>query len=141
MEPGQLTLTVVTPERAVVEGVACDSVRLPTERGEIGILPGHTPLVALLGVGVVTWKDGKTQGSVAVRNGFVEVGSDAVRVLADLAASPETVDASAAAAERGDAERRRGQVVGDEQLDAVNEDAVWAESRLALVSSAPPRSR
>ena len=49
--PGRLTLTVVTPERSVVERAACDAVSLPGEAGELGILPGHTPLVALLGVG------------------------------------------------------------------------------------------
>ena len=53
-EPGHLTLTVVTPERSVVDKAACDAVTLPGELGELGILPGHTPLVALLGVGRVT---------------------------------------------------------------------------------------
>ena len=72
-EPGHLTLTVVTPERSVVERVACDSVSLPGELGELGILPGHTPLVALLGVGRVTWTDGGKKTAVAVRGGFVEV--------------------------------------------------------------------
>ena len=54
----RLTLTVVTPERSVVERAPCDYVSLPGELGELGILPGHTPLVALLGVGRVTWTDG-----------------------------------------------------------------------------------
>ena len=132
MEPGKLTLTVVTPERAVVDGIACDSVRLPAEQGEIGILPGHTSLVTLLGIGVVSWRDGVRHGAVAVRSGFAEIAADAVRVLADSAASPETVEASAATSELADAGRRRADVVGDEQLDAVNADASWAEARLAL---------
>ena len=44
---GRLTLTVVTPERAVVAGVLCDEVTLPGLEGEMGILPAHTPLIAL----------------------------------------------------------------------------------------------
>ena len=55
--PGRLNLTVVTPERSVVERVACDAVSLPGELGELGILPGHTPLVSLLAVGPVAWTD------------------------------------------------------------------------------------
>jgi len=45
---GRLTLTVVTPERAVVQGAACDEVTLPAQRGEIGILPNHAPLLGAL---------------------------------------------------------------------------------------------
>ena len=52
-----LTVTVVTPEAAVLDRVTCDSVTLPTEGGEIGILPGHTPLLTLLGLGLVTRKN------------------------------------------------------------------------------------
>ena len=50
MADTNLTLTVVTPESAVVEGVVCQEVTLPAEAGQIGVLPGHTPLVTLLGV-------------------------------------------------------------------------------------------
>ena len=70
--PGRLTLTVVTPERSVVERVACDAVSLPGELGELGILPGHTPLVSLLAVGRVVWTDAGRKTSVAVRGGFAE---------------------------------------------------------------------
>ena len=104
-EAGHLTLTVVTPERSVVERVACDAVSLPGELGELGILPGHTPLVALLGVGRVAWTDGGKKTAVAVRGGFVEVAGDAVRVLADLAAEKDAIDADRGP--RGAGRRRR----------------------------------
>jgi len=130
--PGRLTLTVVTPERSVVERVACDAVSLPGELGELGILPGHTPLVALLGVGRVTWSDGGRKTSVAVRGGFVEVAGDAVRVLADLAAERDAIDAAAAREERAEGDARRLRVVGQEQLDAVNADVAFAEAKLAV---------
>jgi len=70
MSSGKLRLTVVTPERAVLNGVACDEVTFPSERGELGILPGHTPLIALLAIGVVAYKDGARHESLAVRGGF-----------------------------------------------------------------------
>ncbi len=132
---GRLTLTVVTPERAVVGGVACDEVTLPGWDGEIGILPAHTPLITLLGIGLVTFRDGSKKTSVAVRGGFAEVAGDAVRVLADEAAAKDAVDAVRAAEDKTRAEARRADVVGDEELDAVNADAKFAEARISVAAS------
>jgi F-type H+-transporting ATPase subunit epsilon len=129
---GRLTLTVVTPERSVVEHIPCDAVTLPGELGELGILPGHTPLVALLGVGRVAWTDAGRKTSVAVRGGFVEVAGDAVRVLADVAAERDAIDAAAAREERSAGDVRRLAVVGQEQLEAVNADISYAEAKIAV---------
>jgi F-type H+-transporting ATPase subunit epsilon len=131
-EPGHLTLTVVTPERSVVERVACDTVSLPGELGELGILPGHTPLVALLGVGTVAWTDGGKKTAVAVRGGFVEVAGDVVRVLADFAAEKDAIDPAAAREVLSEGEVRRLGVVGQEQLDSVNADVAFAEAKIAV---------
>jgi F-type H+-transporting ATPase subunit epsilon len=132
---GRLTLTVVTPERAIVPGVACDEVTLPGLEGELGILPAHTPLITLLGIGVVTYRDGSKKTSVAVRGGFAEIAGDAVRVLADEAAVKDAVDVAKAAQDKAEAESRRADVVGDEQLDAVNADAKFAEARISVAES------
>jgi F-type H+-transporting ATPase subunit epsilon len=132
---GRLTLTVVTPERAVVPDVACDEVTLPGWDGELGILPAHTPLITLLGIGLVTFREGNKRTSVAVRGGFAEIANDAVRVLADEAAGKDAIDAAAAAREKAAAEARRADVVGDEQLDAANADAKFAEARISVAAS------
>ena len=129
---GRLTLTVVTPERAVLLAVACDEVTLPAQRGEIGILPGHTPLIALLGIGVVGYRDGSRRATVAVRGGFVEIAGDAVRVLADAAAAPDAIDVAAVSVEKQEAEGRRDRAAGDEELDAADAEARFAEARLAV---------
>jgi F-type H+-transporting ATPase subunit epsilon len=134
VDAGKLTLTVVTPERALVSQAACDEVTLPAEAGQIGILPGHTPLITLLGIGVVTFRNGGEKTSVAVRGGFAEISSDNVRILADRAVSKATVDAAAAGKELGEAETRRQAVVGDEELDAVNADAAFAQARLDIAN-------
>ena len=133
---GRLTLTVVTPERALLSGVACDEITLPAWLGELGVLPGHTPLIALLGIGVVGYRDGVRREKLAVRGGFVEVAGDAVRILADEAAEPESVDSARAAADKEDAEGRRARAAGDEELDAANADARFAEARLAVLRPA-----
>jgi F-type H+-transporting ATPase subunit epsilon len=132
---GRLALTVVTPERAVLSGVACDEVVLPAWKGEMGILPGHTALITLLGIGLVTWRDGATKTTVAVRGGFAEIANDAVRVLADEAATKDGIDTTQAAAEKADAERRRAEVTSAEELDALNAQARFAEARLAVTAS------
>lgn len=128
----RLTLTVVTPERAVLQAVACDEVTLPAQRGEIGILPGHTPLIALLGIGVVGYRDGSRRATVAVRGGFVEIAGDAVRVLADAAAAPDAIDVATVSVEKQEAEGRRDRAAGDEELDAADAEARFAEARLAV---------
>lgn len=132
MDAGKLTLTIVTPERAVLQNVSCDEVTLPAQAGEIGILPGHTPLIALLGIGVVTWRAGAKKSAVAVQAGFVEIAADVVRVLADEAVSPEAVDQAAVTKQKEAAEARRLTVGGDEELDAVNAEVAFAEARLRL---------
>ncbi|HTS03609.1 MAG TPA: ATP synthase F1 subunit epsilon [Thermoanaerobaculia bacterium] len=132
---GRLTLTVVTPERAELSGVGCDDVVLPGLDGEIGILPAHTPFITLLGIGVVTYRDGGRKTSVAVRGGFAEISGDAVRVLADAAFAKAAIDAGKAAEAKAAAEARRAGVAGDEELDAVNADVRFAEAELAVAAS------
>ncbi len=131
---GRLTLTVVTPERAVLQSVACDEVTIPGLDGELGILPAHTPLITLLGIGLVTFRDGSKTTSVAVRGGFAEIAGDAVRVLADEAVAKEAVDTAKATQEKTAAEERRAHVVDDEQLDAANADARYAEAQLSVAA-------
>jgi F-type H+-transporting ATPase subunit epsilon len=133
---GRLTLTVVTPERAVLQAVACDEVTLPAQKGEIGILPGHTPLIALLGIGVVGYRDGSRRRALAVRGGFVEISGDAVRVLADAAAAPDAIDVAAVSTEKQDADGRLSRAAGDEELDAADADVRFAEARLAVARPA-----
>ena len=130
-----LTLTVVTPERSVVEGVPAESVTLPGEGGELGILPGHAALVALLGVGIVAWTSGGRRGTVAVRGGFVQVADDAVRVLADHAIPRDAVDVTAARVEKAAAEARRMRVSGSEELDEANAEAAFAEAQLTAAAA------
>lgn len=134
MADGTLTLTVVTPEASVVDHAECQEVTLPALGGQIGILPGHTPLVTLLGVGAVEYRKGPDRRSVAVRDGFAEIANDVVRVLADRAAAPEQVDRASTEREREAAEAKRLAVVGDEQLAAANAEVAFAEARLKIAT-------
>lgn len=133
---GKLKLTVVTPERSLADGISCDEAVLPGERGELGVLPGHAALVALLGAGVVSWKSGRETGSLAVAGGFVEIANDVVRVLADRAAAKEEIDPTNARRERDAAEKRRVDAHGEEELEAASADAGYAAARLKVSGAA-----
>jgi F-type H+-transporting ATPase subunit epsilon len=80
----KIQLEVVTPERRVL-AEPVDMVTVPGLGGELGILPGHTPLISQLQTGVLTYtQDGKSS-TLHVSGGFVEVHDDHVSVLAESA--------------------------------------------------------
>src|SRR3712207_9565948 len=100
-----LQLDVITPERRLLSEQA-DSVTVPGLGGELGILPGHTPLISALQTGVLSYTQGPTTRRLLVSGGFVEVNNDRVSVLADLAEIPEEVVAARARPDREEAERQ-----------------------------------
>jgi F-type H+-transporting ATPase subunit epsilon len=86
-----LTLEIVTPE-ARVYADTIDTVVIPTVEGEVGILPGHIPLLTQIEHGELrVTKNGATQW-LAVSGGFAEVEGDHVRVLAEHAITEEKID-------------------------------------------------
>ena len=86
-----IKLTVVSPERALVEAEA-DEVQVPALGGYMGILPGHAALFSELGIGRLSYSlKGRTK-SLALAGGFVEVLDNHVRVLATVAESDEGID-------------------------------------------------
>ncbi len=83
---------IATPERQVLKEEIIQ-VSLPTKQGEITILPGHIPLVAILDTGVIgiTKKDGY-HDILSLSGGFVEVLKRKVVILADIAERAEEID-------------------------------------------------
>jgi len=102
--PTSIRLTIVTRERKIVETDA-DEVILPASDGEIGILPGHTPLLTTLRIGQMRYRSGGTVYRMVLSWGFAEVLPDRVIVMAETARLPQEIDANAAEAERAEAER------------------------------------
>jgi F-type H+-transporting ATPase subunit epsilon len=91
----RLHLEIVTPSRRVVE-VEVDEVRLPGALGEMGVLPGHIPLLTSLAAGPLTYFDGPTVTKYAVQGGFAEVLPDRVTILATVAKAPGDIDVAEA---------------------------------------------
>jgi F-type H+-transporting ATPase subunit epsilon len=89
-----LTLEIVTPEARVYSDVI-ETVVIPTVEGEIGILPGHIPLLTQVQAGELrVSKNGRTE-YLAVGNGFAEIDGDKVSVLAESAIDEAKIDEDA----------------------------------------------
>ena len=102
-----LSLEVATPSRLVVSETV-DEVVIPGSQGYFGVLPGHAPLLATLGIGELMYRVGGSQMHLALTGGFAEVRNDKVIVLAENAERPDEIDRERALRAKERAERRLG---------------------------------
>jgi len=127
-----LKLTVVTPERALVDE-AVDHCQIPGMTGYLGILPGHAPLFSELATGELSYTQGSRSVSLAISQGFVEVMEDTVRVLADVAEAAQSINVERATKAR---ERAKNHLLGaDDATDYTRAQAAIerANTRLKVV--------
>jgi F-type H+-transporting ATPase subunit epsilon len=152
MLPEAIQLVIVTPERQLLsESVA--EVTLPGADGELGVLPGHAPLITELGIGPLTYRPkyassplpssaGETAEQtyhpknineplhVAIIRGFAEVLGDRVTVLAETAERPEEIDLDRA---KGALERAEKRIATGASNSEVDWDRATAALQRALV--------
>jgi len=131
----KIQLEIVTPERRLLDEPV-DMVNVPGLNGELGILPGHTPLISQLKTGVLTYvQDGKNS-QLHVSGGFIEVRDDRVSVLAVIAERPEEIDVASARASREKLEKQlSGWSGSEEDLEIARTELARSEVRLQLASS------
>jgi F-type H+-transporting ATPase subunit epsilon len=123
-----LTLEIVTPEARVYADTV-DTVVIPTIEGEIGILPGHIPLLTQVGAGELrVLKNGKTE-LLAVGNGFAEIDGDKVSILAESAITEEKIDEAAA---ENAMQRAEDALRGKDSLDAAEVERLESIVRSAV---------
>jgi F-type H+-transporting ATPase subunit epsilon len=118
---GSITLRVITPERVVLD-TTVDSLTFPALGGSMGVLRGHAPLVAALGIGELAFRDAAGQESgLFVAGGFAEVRNDTVRVVTEASESPSSIDLdrAEAAAIRARARLDEARTVPGEDIDLV----------------------
>ena len=89
-----LTLEIVTPEARVFSDTI-DTVVIPTVGGEIGILPGHIPLLTQVQDGDLRVTKGTVVSFLAVGGGFAQVSGDKVSILAERAITEDKIDEKA----------------------------------------------
>lgn len=116
MIPDSIELIIVTPEKQLLRESVVEVV-LPGAEGELGILPGHAPLMSELGIGELTYRgaSGNASGVLAVIRGFVEVLGDRVTILAETGERAAEIDLARAEAAKARAEKRLAS--GDPNID------------------------
>jgi F-type H+-transporting ATPase subunit epsilon len=103
--PQHLQLQIVSADRSLVNEQV-DEVEIPGADGYFGVLPGHTPLLALLGAGELWYRQGQDKTYLAIAFGFAEVQPDRVTILATIAEKAEEIDTARAEASKKRAEER-----------------------------------
>lgn len=129
--PNKINLTIVTRERKIID-TQVDEVILPATDGEIGILPGHTPLLAMLGIGQIRYRIGTRVERLVISWGFVEVLPDRVIVLAERGFLPTEVDRATAEQDRATAERELADLSSNDPEFALVEARL--EESIALIN-------
>src|SRR6202000_1771421 len=95
-KPGEaVRCVVVTPERTLFDQLV-EFVALPLFDGDLGILPGRSPLIGRLGYGELRTKQHGVTKRYFVDGGFAQVRDDVVTVLTDRATAADAIDTTAA---------------------------------------------
>jgi F-type H+-transporting ATPase subunit epsilon len=137
--PSQLQLQIVSADRSLVKEWV-DEVEIPGADGYFGVLPGHTPLLALLGAGELWYRQGQEKHYLAIAFGFAEVLPDRVTVLAQVAERAAEIDVARAEAARKRAEQRIGSPHTDMDWERARVALLKALTRLQVASRARIRS-
>lgn len=123
-----LHLEIVTPERRAYSDEV-DMVLVPGIDGEMGILPHHTPLVSLLGVGELKIRKGGDEESFAIAGGFMQVRPDKVVIMAETAEIDSEIDLERAQRARAEAQK----ALESGYVEGADLSAARAELQRALV--------
>jgi len=95
---------IVSQDRSVYSGDV-DIVIAPSTEGQIGILPGHAPMISVLGLGLLRVRRGDEEEVFTVTGGFIEIQPDIVTVLADASEKVEEIDIQRAEQARARAQK------------------------------------
>lgn len=127
--PEHIHLEIVTPYRQLVSAEV-DEVVMPGELGQLGILPGHRPLLTTLVIGEIAYRQGHHWTHLAVEWGFAEVLPDRVTILADNALSVADFDPEEALNAKRRAEERLRTKLDEFEIEHELEN--WKRSILQL---------
>jgi F-type H+-transporting ATPase subunit epsilon len=123
--PSHLQLQIVSADRSLVSEWV-DEVEIPGADGYFGVLPGHTPLLALLGAGELWYRQGQEKHYLAIAFGFAEVLPDRVTVLAQVAERAAEIDVA-----RAEAARKRAEAL----IGSPHPNMDWERARVALLKA------
>ena len=96
---------VVTPKGSKFKSSA-NQVNAPGTLGNLGILPGHRPLITSLGIGLLSYTHEGSTGHLVINGGYLEVADDKLVVITETAETPDEIDVPRAEAALQRAEER-----------------------------------
>src|SRR5436190_14074717 len=137
--PTHLQLQIVSTDRSLVNEQV-DEVEVPGADGFFGVLPGHTPLLALLGAGELWYRQGQEKHYLAIAFGFAEIQPDRATILAQVAERAEEIDVARAEAARKRAEERIERPIAEIDFERARVALMKALIRLQVASHARVRT-
>jgi F-type H+-transporting ATPase subunit epsilon len=126
-----LELEIVTPDKLLVKEPA-DEVQIPGEAGDLGVLPGHAPLITELTIGEIAYRHGAKTSHLAVAWGFAEVLPDKVTILAQTAERASEIDVPRAQTAKARAEEALKNPTPDLDYEATLNAIKRAEVRIKV---------
>ncbi len=126
-----LKLEIVTPD-AKTYSEEVEMVTLPGAEGEMGIYPNHVPLMAQVVPGEVVARKGGQDYFLAIGEGFVEITSNRVAILTDMAIKAENIDEAKAEEARRRAEARLAEKLDDEEAALVSASLAHSLAQLKV---------
>jgi F-type H+-transporting ATPase subunit epsilon len=129
--PTSLELEIVTPEGLLLREPV-DEIIAPGEEGYFGVRPGHTPMLATLGMGELSYRRGGAWHRLSCFSGWCEVLPDRVNVLADIGERASDIDVGRAEEALRRSQDRMKQVKGEAGYDEVSDAYKRAVTRLAV---------
>lgn len=120
MSKKKIKFEIVTPERVVLKKDIFQ-VTVPTQEGEITVLPDHIPLMSILKPGVLEIKNEAGEIEVmSVSGGFLQVTRGKIIVLADTAEKAEELDEQRIEEAKARAEEKRKELSSSDQVQFAN---------------------
>ena len=137
--PTTIQLLIVSADRALVNETV-DEVEIPGYDGYFGVLPGHTPLLAVLQVGELWYRQGQEKHYLSMAFGFAEVQPDRVTILAQTAEKADEIDLERARAAKTRAEAQIARPAVDMDAERARIALMKSLIRLQVASRARIRS-
>jgi F-type H+-transporting ATPase subunit epsilon len=137
--PTNIQLLIVSADRSLVNETV-DEVEIPGYDGYFGVLPGHTPLLAVLHVGELWYRQGNEKHYLAIAFGFAEVQPDRVTILAQIAERADEIDIARAEKAKQRAEERIARPAAEMDMERARVALMKALIRLQVASRARIRS-
>lgn len=133
-----MKLSVLTPERKVVFDQEVTEVTVPLQSGEVQILPGHVPMIANLGTGILVFKtkasDFHTRFVVSL--GYCEVNPTGVNILTEFVQAKDEVNLEKTQKESIEDQKRLGtELLNDADFEILVNKIEKAESAISLANS------